>query len=720
VLGHRFSHKYGYNFDGQVEQLQYPMAIAAPLDVDQQAGLRRRLELWVGYHRGFLWQLGDGGAGEAFGSVDPSFGYHPAGGMRKWDLPVSGVAYQWWTYDERGRVLRIGADGPGGALLDTGVYKYDPSGNLYQVGSDRFYYHGDGELASAVVRDVAGVQQNVSYTIDPFGNLAAREGVEPFSAIVDASKNRLTHVDGQGVVYRDSGLLVQDGAGTYFYDSLSRLYDVWPSAGGAVRSLYDAEGRRVSLTTGEGCRAGQHLYLRGMDGKLLSEYFYPADPACSDQLLWLRDHVYRGSEPLAVRDNATLAPPEMQLVVWGSCESKLSAVWIETANPEANACRSGQVNVYRRDAAGSYDYSLPLNEQPLEAACPSRAIVSEPAAVGACYVSRAVHRSGALGPPSAELCIESIPDCAQATIGTLSCPGGTPTQPLIEQRGYVTDHLGTPRLEVRLDGSVARRQKLGPFGEDLGEQACEAPPRFTGHERDPETGLDYMMARYYARCIGRFLTTDPVAGTPGNPQSWNRYTYALNNPMRYTDPHGEAAKEVADEIDETVDNLVELIDDSTSEGFLGTPLNDIAVGLGFMVSGAADMIRVGDATGTVIGTGGDFHDAAMSTSQDVARGSALFVTLGSVAAPLAAGPAKAAALEPSAARAVRSLEGRLAEHRGKLDADRASPEAFDNQGFLKGAPDAATKQRIIDGRIRHLENEIRNFEKQIDALRRRK
>jgi RHS repeat-associated protein len=251
-----------------------------------------------------------------------------------------------------------------------------------------------------------------------------------------------------------------------------------------------------------------------------------------------------------------------------------------------------------------------------------------------------VHRSGALGPPSAELCIESIPDCAQATIGTLSCPGGTPTQPLIEQRGYVTDHLGTPRLEVRLDGSVARRQKLGPFGEDLGEQACEAPPRFTGHERDPETGLDYMMARYYARRIGRFLTTDPVAGTPGNPQSWNRYTYALNNPMRYTDPHGEAAKEVADEIDETVDNLVELIDDSTSEGFLGTPLNDLAVGLGFMVSGAADMLRVGDATGTVIGTGGDFHDAAMATSQDVARGSALFVTLGSIAAPMAGGGPK--------------------------------------------------------------------------------
>lgn len=216
------------------------------------------------------------------------------------------------------------------------------------------------------------------------------------------------------------------------------------------------------------------------------------------------------------------------------------------------------------------------------------------------------------------------------------------------------------------------------------------------------------------------MSTDPVRGTPDNPQSWNAYTYGLNNPMRFTDPHGEAAKEVADDIDETVDNLVELIDDNTDEGFFGTPLNDIAVGLGLMVSGAADMLRVGDATGTVIGTGGDAHDAAMAASQDVARGSALFVTLGSLAAPLAAAPAKAVALEPSAARAVRSLEGRVAEHRAKLDAYRASPESFDNQGFLKGAPDAGTRQRIIDGRIRHLENEIGNFQKQIDGLRRRK
>ncbi|WP_031495434.1 RHS repeat-associated core domain-containing protein [Bryobacter aggregatus] len=64
--------------------------------------------------------------------------------------------------------------------------------------------------------------------------------------------------------------------------------------------------------------------------------------------------------------------------------------------------------------------------------------------------------------------------------------------------------------------------------------------RSTGKERDAETGLDYFGARYMSSAQGRFTSPDPLlnSGRPDNPQSWNRYTYGFNNPLRFTDPTG--------------------------------------------------------------------------------------------------------------------------------------------------------------------------------------
>jgi RHS repeat-associated protein len=66
--------------------------------------------------------------------------------------------------------------------------------------------------------------------------------------------------------------------------------------------------------------------------------------------------------------------------------------------------------------------------------------------------------------------------------------------------------------------------------------------RGTGKERDAETGLDYFLARYYSGAQGRFLSVDPenAGAKHADPQSWNAYSYALNNPLRYVDPLGLA------------------------------------------------------------------------------------------------------------------------------------------------------------------------------------
>jgi RHS repeat-associated protein len=64
--------------------------------------------------------------------------------------------------------------------------------------------------------------------------------------------------------------------------------------------------------------------------------------------------------------------------------------------------------------------------------------------------------------------------------------------------------------------------------------------RYTGKERDAESGLDFFGARYFSGGQGRFTSADPLLNSahPWNPQTWNRYAYGLNNPLKFTDPTG--------------------------------------------------------------------------------------------------------------------------------------------------------------------------------------
>ncbi|MEW5980559.1 MAG: RHS repeat-associated core domain-containing protein [Acidobacteriota bacterium] len=63
----------------------------------------------------------------------------------------------------------------------------------------------------------------------------------------------------------------------------------------------------------------------------------------------------------------------------------------------------------------------------------------------------------------------------------------------------------------------------------------------TAKERDSESNLDYFGARYFSGAQGRFTSVDPenASAIPEDPQSWNAYAYARNNPLLYTDPTGE-------------------------------------------------------------------------------------------------------------------------------------------------------------------------------------
>src|SRR5262249_12411520 len=61
---------------------------------------------------------------------------------------------------------------------------------------------------------------------------------------------------------------------------------------------------------------------------------------------------------------------------------------------------------------------------------------------------------------------------------------------------------------------------------------------FTGHEMLDELQLVHMNGRIYSPLFGKFLSPDPIIQAPENLQSYNRFSYVLNNPLAFTDPTG--------------------------------------------------------------------------------------------------------------------------------------------------------------------------------------
>jgi RHS repeat-associated protein len=190
------------------------------------------------------------------------------------------------------------------------------------------------------------------------------------------------------------------------------------------------------------------------------------------------------------------------------------------------------------------------------------------------------------------------------------------------------DHLGSTRLLTAMDQSIYDNMDYLPFGEQIAGDTGTSH-KFTGKERDPESGLDNFGARFDSSALGRFMSPDPVSAIDfqqiddrsarrkfatmiSNPQSWDMYTYALNNPLRFVDSDG-ASPSSATDYAVTIDSLMwefyigtqaqhGLAIASSSMGFV-----EIAgsIGLGFESLGAESVFwKYGLGA---LGVGGFFH-----------------------------------------------------------------------------------------------------------------
>ncbi len=119
---------------------------------------------------------------------------------------------------------------------------------------------------------------------------------------------------------------------------------------------------------------------------------------------------------------------------------------------------------------------------------------------------------------------------------------------------YLTVDTSDTRVVTSQSGGVISRHDYLPFGEEISGPNGMSTGRdsiatynlgsermkFASYERDEETKLDFAQARYFSSIQGRFTSPDPLlaSGKSVNPQTWNRYAYAGNNPLAYADPVG--------------------------------------------------------------------------------------------------------------------------------------------------------------------------------------
>ena len=340
------------------------------------------------------------------------------------------------------------------------------------------------------------------------------------------------------MTYDNAGNLNNDtytGAGSRTYDAENRMTTAWGGNNQSQIYTYNADGQRTRRKV-DGVETWQ---IYGFGGELLAEY--AANAAVTTPQ---KEYGYRNGQLLITATVTT---------GWGSPP-------VLNDNP----LLVGQTTVQSRhitelrDAINALRSHLNLSAYSWQtSAAPGDLIKADP------ILEMRTALDQALGAPSPaynaglaqgqQILAIHIQELRNRVLAAWISGGG------VDIRWLVLDQLGTPRMVFDQSGSLATvsRHDYLPFGEELfagtggrttaqGYPAPGANPgdgarqKFTGYEADAETGLNFAQARYQSSVQGRFTSVDPLlaSASVGNPQSFNRYTYVVNNPVNLTDPSG--------------------------------------------------------------------------------------------------------------------------------------------------------------------------------------
>jgi RHS repeat-associated protein len=505
--------------------------------------------------------------------------YRPHGGLATWQAA-------------NGIMTTIGADpsllprpssistSSGG--FNTGAYSYDGAGNITKMDPDTFTYDG---LSRLTVSTVSG--QQLSYPYDRYGNL----NYTP----VDAATNRLT-----AGTYDARGNLTSLGSQRYDYDFLSRQTML---NGGYERYLYDGDEERIARITGS--TAGSSFFTitpcRVLDTRNPPPNPpVPLDPANPRVVQMTGGSCGIPPDAVAVAGNLTVVTPPgagvLSLYPAGA-SSNASTLNYKTGGSRANNFSLG--------LSGGGQLALSASPDP------THAVID----VSGYYTFPAVTWSLSFRDESNRISTDYTVTSSSISRAKNYFYFGNLLVATRDVSGnylyYASDHLGTPRLVTNASGVVVETHKYQPFGQEIGGLFGNQPLKFASMERDASSGKDYDHARFLSPLDGRFLSPDKVQGQIEDPQAWNRYAYAGNNPLKYVDPNGKQSVS-AQAFANVVTNLAERID------VVNATIHDqpILSGVSGGLRAVAGMLSLGSQTGelTEIGSYREIMDSVINES----------------------------------------------------------------------------------------------------------
>ena len=177
----------------------------------------------------------------------------------------------------------------------------------------------------------------------------------------------------------------------------------------------------------------------------------------------------------------------------------------------------------------------------------------------------------------------------------------------------VTNASGVVTAEMDYDAFGSRRPILGAIS--ITSVINDIPRGYTGHEHLTKLGLIHMNGRVYDPKLARFLSADPIIQFSKNIQSYNRFSYVLNNPMSYTDPSGFSLKRL---FKSAARLTVALVTGGGSEIAYSKPVRKVFMKYSWARIGLQAGASFAD---TFLGGGGMFSAAASAYLTDISGGS---------------------------------------------------------------------------------------------------
>jgi RHS repeat-associated protein len=582
--------------------------------------------------------------------------YTPAGTLATYASNQTGLAYtQTTTITPDATLLprpsRI-ASSIGG--FDTGTYAYDGAGNVLSMtkdanNKDTFTYDTLSRISTAAYK-VAGATTSQGFSYDRFGNLLAISGTGARSfCTTKCTNNKLP----SPTTYDNAGNLTHYGSQDLSWDALSRQRkDVGPAT---WQYLYEADSERVArvpwytqatapavtrravaryISQAEGwapallcdedgvavpggaaartfadvhCgdqdwEAIQSFYEEGISGGCGSGNFCPDTTVTRGQMMVFLLKVEHGS-------SYTPPPCVGNVFTDVTCAGQFDA-WIEQASDEGltGGCGTG---IFCPNGTVSEWHMAAYLDKP-QIAQGFRTIPQGSYFTLRDEQNRVVTEFYDSFPGRDNVYLGNLLVASYVSLSSLA-PAGW--------HFHTTDHLGTVRLTVGPTGSTIESQKYWPYGDKVGGSASTLQKlSFASMERDSENNHYYDHARRHDFNLARFVSPDVLMGNPEDPQTWNRYTYARNNPQKYVDPDG---KDVWDALAGGVNAFVS---------------NQLA-GVGRVQGGNADF-RSGQSIGDVVSVAAGLSNIVSGATIDGAGIAALAPSAGTSAALLVVGTAQ--------------------------------------------------------------------------------